>query len=179
MKHGKKPTREQKMMLKEAGLVPENWLVVKNMEDHIEVVSKKSLSDATKKPKTRKVMKQQKECGIVIEKIIYIMNLVIMGTVFYTSLTESYLQRLLIDDPDTKEDVLHFFEKRSFMVAGITMILSILPIIGQLYALFLSFITIFLDDREHVKGSYSDNEEDDMSIRELIVQMMKDDFKEE
>ena len=107
------------------------------------------------------------------------MNLVIMGTVFYTSLTESYLQRLLIDDPDTKEDVLHFFEKRSFMVAGITMILSILPIIGQLYALFLSFITIFLDDREHVKGSYSDNEEDDMSIRELIVQMMKDDFKEE
>lgn len=47
------------------------------------------------------------------------------------------------------------------MVAGITMILSILPIIGQLYALFLSFITIFLDDREHIKGSYSDNEEDD------------------
>lgn len=40
MKHGKKPTREQKMMLKEAGLVPENWLVIKNMEDHIEVVSK-------------------------------------------------------------------------------------------------------------------------------------------
>ena len=68
---------------------------------------------------------------------------------------------------------------RSFMVAGITMILSILPIIGQLYALFLSFITIFLDDREHIKGSYSDNEEDDMSIRELIVQMMKDDFEEE
>ena len=47
------------------------------------------------------------------------------------------------------------------MVAGITMILSILPIIGQLYALFLSFITIFLDNREHIKGSYSDNEEDD------------------
>lgn len=57
MEHGKKPTREQKMMLKEAGLVPENWLVIKNMEDHIEVVSKKSLSDATKKPKTRKIIK--------------------------------------------------------------------------------------------------------------------------
>lgn len=115
----------------------------------------------------------------MMEKIIYIMNLVIMGTVFYTSLTESYLQRLLLDDPDTKENVIRFFEKRSFMVAGITMILSILPIIGQLYALFLSFITFFLDDREHIKGSYSDNEEDDMSIRELIVQMMKDDFEEE
>lgn len=57
MKHGKKPTREQKIMLKEAGLVPENWLVIKNMEDHIEVVSKKSLSDATKKPKIRKIIK--------------------------------------------------------------------------------------------------------------------------
>lgn len=115
----------------------------------------------------------------MMEKVIYIMNLVIMGTVFYTSLTESFLQRLLINDPDTKEEVIRFFEKRSFMVAGITMILSVLPIIGQLYALFLSFITIFLDDREHVKGSYSDNEEDDMSIRELIVQMMKEDIEEE
>lgn len=45
----------------------------------------------------------------MIEKIIYAMNLVIMGTIFYTSLTESYLQRLLIDDPDTKEDVIRFF----------------------------------------------------------------------
>lgn len=98
----------------------------------------------------------------MMEKIIYIMNLVIMGTVFYTSLTESYLQRLLLDDPDTKENVIRFFEKRSFMVVGITMILSILPTIGQLYALFLSFITIFLDNREHIKGSYSDNEEDDI-----------------
>lgn len=114
-----------------------------------------------------------------MEKVIYIMNLVIMGTVFYTSLTESFLQRLLINDPDTKEEVIRFFEKRSFMVAGITMILSVLPIIGQLYALFLSFITVFLDDREHIKGSYSDNEEDDMTIREIIVQMMKDDFEEE
>lgn len=113
----------------------------------------------------------------MIEKIIYIMNLVIMGTVFYTSLTESYLQRLLIDDPDTKEDVLHFFEKRSFMVAGITMILSILPIIGQLYALFLSFTIIFLDDREHIKGSC--NDKDNMTIRELIVQIMKEDIEEE
>mgnify|MGYP004512961019 FL=1 len=113
----------------------------------------------------------------MMEKVIYIMNLVIMGTVFYTSLTESYLQRLLIDDPDTKEEVIRFFEKRSFMVAGITMILSILPIIGQLYALFLSAITIFLDDREHIKGAC--NDEDNMTIRELIVQMMEDDLEEE
>lgn len=57
MKHGKKPTREQKMMLKEAGLVPENWLVIKNMEDHIEVVSRKGLANPQRKPKTRTIIK--------------------------------------------------------------------------------------------------------------------------
>ena len=51
----------------------------------------------------------------MIEKIIYAMNLVIMGTIFYTSLTESYLQRLLIDDPDTKEDVSYVFLKRGLL----------------------------------------------------------------
>ena len=30
MKHGKAPTRAQKIRIKEAGFVPENWLVVKN-----------------------------------------------------------------------------------------------------------------------------------------------------
>ena len=57
MKHEKKPTREQKMMLKEAGLVPENWLVIKNMEDHIEVVSRKGLINPQRKPKTRTIIK--------------------------------------------------------------------------------------------------------------------------
>lgn len=30
MKHGKKPTRAQKVRLGKAGLSPENWLIVKN-----------------------------------------------------------------------------------------------------------------------------------------------------
>lgn len=29
MRHGKKPTRKQKIRLEQAGLSPENWLVVK------------------------------------------------------------------------------------------------------------------------------------------------------
>lgn len=29
MKHGKRPTRAQKMALKQVGLSPDNWLVVK------------------------------------------------------------------------------------------------------------------------------------------------------
>ena len=34
MKNGKAPTREQKKIMKAHGLVPENWLVVKNLPAH-------------------------------------------------------------------------------------------------------------------------------------------------
>lgn len=30
MKHGKRPTRSQKIKLKELGLVPENWLIIRD-----------------------------------------------------------------------------------------------------------------------------------------------------
>lgn len=30
MKHGKKPTRAQKVRLGQAGLSPDNWLIIKN-----------------------------------------------------------------------------------------------------------------------------------------------------
>lgn len=43
MKNGKAPTREQKIMMKAHGLMPENWLVVKNLQDSLEVVSRVSL----------------------------------------------------------------------------------------------------------------------------------------
>lgn len=38
MKHGKKPTRQQKIRMGKAGLSPENWLVVKNCPDGAMVV---------------------------------------------------------------------------------------------------------------------------------------------
>lgn len=38
MKHGKKPTRAQKVRIGKAGLSPENWLVVKNCPDGAMVV---------------------------------------------------------------------------------------------------------------------------------------------
>lgn len=52
MKNGKAPTREQKKMMKAHGLVPENWLVVKNLPDSLEVVSRVSLKKVGGKPKT-------------------------------------------------------------------------------------------------------------------------------
>lgn len=37
MKHGTRPTRAEKKTLKEWGLVPENWLVVKHTPDYMTV----------------------------------------------------------------------------------------------------------------------------------------------
>ena len=53
MKNGKKPTLEQKKIMKAHGLVPENWLVVKNLSDSIEVVSRVSMKKVGRKPKKR------------------------------------------------------------------------------------------------------------------------------
>ena len=55
--NGKAPTREQKKIMKAHGLVPENWLVVKNLPDSLEVVSRVSLKKVGGKPKTRTISK--------------------------------------------------------------------------------------------------------------------------
>lgn len=60
MKNGKAPTREQKKMMKAHGLVPENWLVVKNLPDSLEVVSRVSLKKVGGKPKTKRAQRGQR-----------------------------------------------------------------------------------------------------------------------
>jgi hypothetical protein len=37
MKHGRKPSRKQKIMLKECGLTPENWLVVRHLAGQLQL----------------------------------------------------------------------------------------------------------------------------------------------
>ena len=59
MKNGKAPTLEQKKLMKAHGLVPENWLVVKNLPDTLEVVSRMSLKKVGGKPKTKKLSKER------------------------------------------------------------------------------------------------------------------------
>lgn len=59
MKNGKAPTREQKKIMKAHGLVPENWLVVKNLPDSLEVVSRVSLKKVGGKPKTRTISTEE------------------------------------------------------------------------------------------------------------------------
>lgn len=57
MKNGKRPTLEQKKIIRSHGLVPENWLVVKNQSDTITVVSRISLKKIGGKPKVRVLQK--------------------------------------------------------------------------------------------------------------------------
>ena len=47
MKNGKKPTLAQKKMLKENGMVPENWLIVKDTPVEMVVVSRAALQKKT------------------------------------------------------------------------------------------------------------------------------------
>lgn len=60
MKNGKEPTRRQKVILKAHGLSPDAWLVVKNLPDTIEVVSRISLKKIKggAKPRTRILSKE-------------------------------------------------------------------------------------------------------------------------
>lgn len=57
MKNGKAPTREQKKIMKAHGLLPENWLVVKNLPDSLEVVSRMSLKRLEESQRTRTMSK--------------------------------------------------------------------------------------------------------------------------
>lgn len=52
MKNGKKPTLAQKKMLKENGMVPENWLIVKDTPVEMVVVSRAALQKKTGKTKS-------------------------------------------------------------------------------------------------------------------------------
>lgn len=47
MKHGKRPTREQRKFIKSWGLCPENWLVTVDAPDRMELVHRHS--DKTKR----------------------------------------------------------------------------------------------------------------------------------
>lgn len=42
MKNGKNPTVAQKKFLKGKGLNPENWLIVKNLHDRMEIIHRNS-----------------------------------------------------------------------------------------------------------------------------------------
>ncbi len=57
MKNGKAPTLEQKKVMRAHGLLPENWLVVKNLPTELEVVSRVSLRKNGCKPRTRRISK--------------------------------------------------------------------------------------------------------------------------
>ena len=70
MKNGKRPTLQQKKLMRSHGLVPENWLVVKNTQEFMEVVSRTSLKKIGGKPKIRKLARESE--GTALKKSEYI-----------------------------------------------------------------------------------------------------------
>lgn len=57
MKNGKVPTLEQKKIMRAHGLIPENWLVVKNLLSELVIVSRISLKKIGGRPKVRTISK--------------------------------------------------------------------------------------------------------------------------
>lgn len=49
MKNGKRPTMAQKQALREHGLVPDNWLIVKDTPAELEIVSRMALKKGSGK----------------------------------------------------------------------------------------------------------------------------------
>lgn len=59
MKNGKRPTLGQKKEMRIHGLVPENWLVVKDTKGFLEVVSRMELKRiGTGKKRTRRLYRE-------------------------------------------------------------------------------------------------------------------------
>lgn len=66
MKNGRKPTLAQKKILQSNGLVPDNWLVVKDTGGQLEVVSRQELlrcraakgKGVAKSPRTKLIGKE-------------------------------------------------------------------------------------------------------------------------
>ena len=57
MKNGKRPTLAQKKLLQAQGLVPENWLVVKDTPKEMTVVSRAALAKKAGKARVREIKK--------------------------------------------------------------------------------------------------------------------------
>lgn len=53
MKQPKSPTREQKELIAQHGLKPENWMVISNNSAEMEIISKKSAQRRTIEKKRR------------------------------------------------------------------------------------------------------------------------------
>lgn len=59
MKNGKRPTLQHKKIIKSHGLDPSGWLIVKDLQEYLEVVSRVELKKiGNGKKRTRKLYKQ-------------------------------------------------------------------------------------------------------------------------
>ena len=93
-------------------------------------------------------------------------------TILYTSLVEVFLKHLLMDDPDTGNIATRFFKKKFHKFELITCFCSVVPIIGQIYALILSFAAICFDKKNFI--IVIRNGKKSSTLRKFIIQKMQE-----
>lgn len=107
-----------------------------------------------------------------MENIKHWMDIIVGITILYTSLVEVFLKHSLMDDPDTGNIATRFFKKKFHKFELIICFCSVVPIIGQIYALILSLVAIYFDKNNFIimirDGKKSS------TLREFIVQKMQE-----
>ena len=85
-----------------------------------------------------------------MENIKHWMDIIVGITILYTSLVEVFLKHSLMDDPDTGNIATRFFKKKFHKFELIICFCSVVPIIGQIYALILSLVAIYFDKNNFI-----------------------------
>lgn len=107
-----------------------------------------------------------------MENIKHWMDIIVGITIMYTALVEVFLKHSLMDDPDTGNIATSFFKKKFHKFELVTCFCSVIPIIGQLYALILSIVAICFDKENFI--IIIRNGKKSSTLREFIVQKMQE-----
>lgn len=107
-----------------------------------------------------------------MENIKHWMDIIVGITILYTSLVEVFLKHLLIDDPYTGNIATSFFKKKFYKFELVACFCSVIPIIGQIYALILSIVAIYFDKKNFI--IIIRNGKKSSTLREFIIQKMQE-----
>lgn len=107
-----------------------------------------------------------------MENIKHWMDIIVGITILYTALVEVFLKHSLMDDPDTGNIATSFFKKKFHKFELVACFCSVIPIIGQIYALILSIVAIYFDKKNFI--IIIRNGKKSSTLREFIIQKMQE-----
>lgn len=108
-----------------------------------------------------------------MENIKHWMDIIVVITILYTPLVEVFLKHSLMDDPDTGNIATSFFKKKFYKFELVACFCSVIPIIGQIYALILSIVAIYFDKKNFIIIIIR-NGKKSSTLREFIIQKMQE-----